>query len=127
MQEPINQEIPSRRLFYVVDGDGLEFAAITIEQIGGEWWVERSPFINTWRVKMGDEQVELIVDAVEKEDWVTLDKVDPEFLPWYCRECGCNYAADKWNTWRKYDDDDGSWLDSIRGRCPKGHERMIAD
>jgi len=53
---------------------------------------------------------------------------DLELVPSYCPQCKAIYCSKHWHCWDVFDDDDGSmWHDSIRGRCPHGHERMLED
>jgi hypothetical protein len=54
-------------------------------------------------------------------------ELDPECAPFYCQECGATYCGDHWDRWDVFDEDDRNWHDSIRGRCPRGHERMLED
>ena len=51
------------------------------------------------------------------------DAVIAAALP--CRTCSRTYLREHWTVWNAFDDD--GWHDSIRGRCPEGHERMIED
>jgi hypothetical protein len=53
--------------------------------------------------------------------------LDLEHVPTWCPVCGVTYCGDHWRTWLKFDDDEPSWMDSVRGTCPHGHERMIED
>lgn len=50
-----------------------------------------------------------------------------ELLPGYCPTCDAIYCADHWDHWVRFDDEEPGWVDSIRGRCPGGHERMLED
>ena len=54
-------------------------------------------------------------------------EVDPEFVPCFCPMCDASYCADHWTRWDVFDEDMPAWHDSIRGRCPRGHERMLED
>jgi hypothetical protein len=53
--------------------------------------------------------------------------LDLEYAPFYCPTCNLNYCAQHWTVWDVFDDDDPTWHDSIRGRCPHHHERMLED
>lgn len=53
--------------------------------------------------------------------------LDPEFAPFYCSACARSYCGDHWDRWDVFDEDVPDWHDSIRGRCPQGHERMLED
>ena len=52
---------------------------------------------------------------------------DPEFAPFYCPTCDATYCGDHWIRWDVFDQDPPNWHDSIRGRCPEGHERLLED
>lgn len=62
---------------------------------------------------------------VESGDAGALHAHDFEFASFYCPQCKACYCQGHWYRWDVYDDD--GWHDSIRGRCPKGHERMLED
>ena len=53
--------------------------------------------------------------------------LDPEYAPFYCPVCGTSYCAGHWDRWDVFDDEIPDWHDSIRARCPHGHERMLED
>jgi hypothetical protein len=56
-----------------------------------------------------------------------LFEVDAELAPWWCPECGACYCGEHWTRWDVFDEDEPAFHDSIRGRCPDGHERMLED
>ena len=60
-------------------------------------------------------------------DPAALHALDPELVPFYCPACGACYCGDHWVRWDVFDDDFPGWRDSIRGRCPRGHERLLED
>ena len=62
---------------------------------------------------------------VQSGDAAALHAHDFEYASFYCPECKACYCQGHWYRWDVYDDD--GWHDSIRGRCPKGHERMLED
>jgi len=111
----------------ILDAKGNKIATIWVTNRNGMLTLERSTFINEFsRVISVPESVQ-VEQAAAIGDWAALDSFDPELMPWYCRTCKCNFAEKAWHTWPKFDEDDPAWLDSYRGRCPNGHERMIAD
>ena len=63
--------------------------------------------------------------AAAAGDAAALFALDPELAPFYCPECRAVYCGDHWERWDVFDDD--GWHDSIRGRCPRGHERLLED
>lgn len=52
---------------------------------------------------------------------------DDELAPFWCPRCEAIYCGEHWHRWDVWDDDDPTWHDCIRGRCPQGHERMLQD
>ena len=53
---------------------------------------------------------------------------DQEVASFYCPSCHCCYCGEHWIRRDVFEEDDGfTWHDSIRGRCPQGHERMLED
>ena len=54
--------------------------------------------------------------------------LDFELAPFWCPECEAVYCGEHWRSWMEFEDDPWpAWLDSIRGVCPEGHERMLED
>jgi hypothetical protein len=116
----------TRRRFPVLDGAGLEIAALEIYQEQGHWWVERSLFVTAFRHIVDDKKIPALVRAIENHQWAALDSVDDEFLPWFCRDCGCNHAEEQWRISSIVEEDESGELNSRRrGTCPKGHERTV--
>jgi hypothetical protein len=70
--------------------------------------------------------VEPLRTALTRADARAVFSVDPELAPFYCPTCDACYCGDHWHR-RDVFDDDAAWRDSIRGRCPEGHERMLED
>jgi hypothetical protein len=69
----------------------------------------------------------LLREALTEGDAGRVFALDPEFAPFYCPQCEDSYCARHWERWDVFDDDLPAWHDSIRGRCPQGHERMLED
>jgi len=63
--------------------------------------------------------------AMQQVDAAALYAIDFEFAPCWCPSCSASYCHDHWDRWDVFDED--GLHDSIRGRCPQGHERMIED
>jgi hypothetical protein len=66
-------------------------------------------------------------EAIEHADVRRLFELNFELTPFYCPRCDASYCSDHWDWWDVWDDDLPSWRDSVRGRCPHGHERMLED
>jgi hypothetical protein len=65
--------------------------------------------------------------AIDAADVAELKRIDEEFVPFYCPQCEASYCEEHWSTWLEFDPEDPGWLDEMRGRCPRGHERRIHD
>jgi hypothetical protein len=65
--------------------------------------------------------------AVRGGDAAAIYAVDPEVAAFWCPVCAASYCGDHWTRWNVFDEDDPSWHDSIRGACPRGHERLLED
>lgn len=62
------------------------------------------------------------------EDPAQLHALDFELAPFWCPDCRAVYCGEHWRTWMEFEHDElPGWLDSIRGTCPHGHERMLED
>jgi hypothetical protein len=76
---------------------------------------------------VGGERLENLEAALGARDVPSLFALEPELTPFYCPTCGLSYCADHWDWWDVWDDEWIAWRDSVRGRCPQGHERMLED
>jgi hypothetical protein len=65
--------------------------------------------------------------ALEAGDVPGLYALEPELTPFWCPSCERSYCSDHWDWWDVWDDEWSGWRDSVRGRCPEGHERMLED
>ena len=68
-----------------------------------------------------------LYEALEQADVRRVFDVNFELTPFYCPTCDASYCSDHWDWWDVWDEDWPSWRDSVRGRCPHGHERMLED
>ncbi len=109
----------------VLTEDNEIIAEFTISDDCGKLAVVCTPFINEFAMELTPEQASFISTKLQNRDWEGLDKFHPEILPWYCRLCNKNYPEAVWRVFPRFEED--GWLDSYRGQCPYGHERMIAD
>ena len=62
--------------------------------------------------------------ALAAGDARALHAINREMVPFWCPTCHASYCASEWNTWDLFDE---GFFDERRGRCPKGHERMLLD
>lgn len=109
----------------VRDAAGAAVAEVVIRDVSGRHFVERTTFINSFSQEVSATEASAIRELALGNDWAALNDYDPEFLPWFCRACARNYPEHQWKVFPQFDED--HWLDSYRGICPYGHERMIAD
>jgi hypothetical protein len=65
--------------------------------------------------------------ALMARDVRAIFALEPELAPFYCPPCQASYCSDHWEWWDVWDDEWTGWRDSVRGRCPRGHERMLED
>ncbi len=110
----------------VLDIEGLSIAEITVREVNGRYYIERTLFINSFSREVDQLTATRIRKSALSNDWKTLHSFHAEFLPWYCPICDQNYAESQWQVRTIFEGED-NWLDSFRGICPRGHERMIAD
>ena len=105
------------------------FAATVILQRGDAGIeVIRRSFVGTLTQKVNEAQAVAIRAALDADfSAPALYALDPELAPFWCPQCGQSYCGAHWQTELVWDEDLPDWLDSIRGRCPAGHERMLDD
>jgi hypothetical protein len=65
--------------------------------------------------------------GVVARDAAAIYALDAELVPWWCPMCGTSYCGDHWIRWDVFDNEYPELHDSVRGRCPEGHERMLED
>jgi len=63
--------------------------------------------------------------ALDSGDARELFRANPDFAPFYCRQCQAVYCARHWTDvepiW------DGPFFEETRATCPKGHRKALAD
>ena len=71
------------------------------------------------------ERVQRLIEAGDIEG---LYGFDLEVASFFCPTCRLCYCGEHWSRYNVFDDEDGfTWHDSIRGCCPRGHERILED
>lgn len=68
--------------------------------------------------------MEEVAAALETGNAAALYALDREYTPFWCPRCDASYCRDHFQTYEVYDD---GFFDCIRGVCPEGHERTLAD
>jgi hypothetical protein len=89
--------------------------------------VRRTSFTSSLTSTVSGESFSELRSAIERRDPRALYRLDLEYAPFFCPQCEAVYCGGHWEKRDVFDDDDPSWHDSVRGRCPKGHERMLED
>lgn len=92
---------------------------------GGE--LRRESFTSALTSGVGAAQFEQVRSALAARDARALHAIDLEYTPFFCPRCDAVYCGAHWLKWDVFDDDDPGHHDSVRGRCPNGHERMLED
>lgn len=82
-------------------------------------------FVSCATTRLAPRLARRLARVVSRANAKALFRRDPEYAPFFCPECSACYCNDHWLRWDVFDDD--GWHDSIRGRCPTGHERMLED
>jgi hypothetical protein len=109
-------------VIYLCGKCGARAAEITVS--GGE--VRREAHTGVMFMPVTPELGQRIAAALW--DPAALLAINPELAPFWCPECAASYCEDHWRREMVFDDDPlPAWLDSIRGECPYGHERMVED
>lgn len=93
---------------------------------GGE--IIRDSFTSRLTLGVLAEDFERIRSIIFAGDIRALHELNLEVASFYCPDCAACYCRDHWVRWNVFDDEEGfDWHDSIRGRCPQGHQRMLED
>lgn len=88
----------------------------------------RRSFTSLFTYPVAADEFERVREIILAGDAARLHEFNLEVASFYCPECRAYYCGEHWAHWDVFDDDDGFfWHDSIRGRCPLGHERMLED
>lgn len=101
--------------------------AATVEIVGPEPRRElrRVSFTGTLTQPISPSTFERVRALLHPPDAAGLFALDPEFAPCWCPTCCAAFCGAHWDRVDMFDDD--GFHDSIRGRCPEGHERMLED
>ena len=88
----------------------------------------RESFTSRSTYRVSPENFEPLRTIVIAGDAQSLYEFDLEIASFYCSDCDACYCGEHWARWNVFDDEEGfDWHDSIRGRCPRGHQRMLED
>ena len=89
--------------------------------------LSRHSFTSAMVVGVAADQFEDVRRAIDMRDAKALYALDLEYAPFFCPRCNAVYCGAHWVKWDVFDDDNPRYHDSVRGRCPSGHERMLED
>ncbi len=106
---------------------GERAGSLVLEGRGRSAKVLRESFTSTLTLPVGPALRGPLRAALEAADARALYELDFELAPFYCPQCDAIYCGAHWQRWDVWADDHPAWHEEIRGRCPRGHERMLED
>ena len=106
---------------------GGQVGAVDVRSSEGLTRIRRASFTSVLTREIDAPGLPRLHAAVAAGDAAAVFAVDPELAPFYCPECDASYCGDHWERWDVFDEELPAWHESIRGRCPRGHERMLED
>jgi hypothetical protein len=119
---------PVARRSFACASCGNEAGLVALFERGDGGGITRHSFTSTLTLRVAAEDFERIRGIILAGDVRALHEFDLEVASFYCPDCGSCYCGDHWVRWNVFDDEEGfDWHDSIRGRCPQGHQRMLED
>lgn len=119
--------LPTSATFYC-SACSKQAGVITLSKVEDGYEVVRESFTSELTSQVSSSDMPNVSSAIKRECARDLFLCDFEYAPFYCPECDASYCSDHWVRHNVFDDDDGFvWHDSIRGRCPEGHERKLED
>lgn len=108
--------------------DGARAATVRLHGgAAGGWLVAVDSFVCMTQHRVPADVAAAVGRALAEGLAGELHAIDLEFAPFFCPVCAESYCGDCWTCFEVFDDDFPGWLDSVRGRCPAGHERMLMD
>lgn len=106
---------------------GKEAGAVRLHADDGHPEVCRESWPGVLYQRVSADAVGPFEAALGDGDVRALFALEPQLAPFYCPECDSSYCSEHWDWWDVWDDEWIAWRDSVRGRCPHGHERMLED
>lgn len=104
---------------------GRDVGWIEVDRASGVPEVVRVTFTGRLTQPAPEAVADRLAAAVQAVDAAAVHAIDPELAPFYCPQCDASYCGEHMQHWDVFDDE--GFHDSIRGRCPEGHERMLED
>jgi hypothetical protein len=106
---------------------GAEAGVIRVHAGGGRTEIRRESWPSVLILPRSPEALGPYEELIASRDVRALFELEFELTPFYCPSCDAVYCSDHWDWWVVWDDEWVGWRDSVRGRCPQGHERMLED
>ncbi|HEX6041588.1 hypothetical protein [Longimicrobium sp.] len=91
------------------------------------WMVEVESFVYRRFQRVHEPRAEALREHIARGDVQEIYVMDVAWAPFYCVYCNAVYCGACWRTEEIMDPDLPGWVDSVRGVCPAGHERMLSD
>lgn len=91
-----------------------------VSGVGGRLAVDGGPVSLTH----GLVPLDRVAVALGTGDAAELFALNREYAPFWCPTCRASYCSSHYRSWPVFDD---GFFDCMRGVCPKGHERRLAD
>ena len=106
---------------------GKEAGVIRFHREAGRTEVRRESWPGVLIQPVGGAMLAELEAALAARDVPAIFALEQELTPFWCPMCSASYCSDHWDWWDVWDDEWAGWRDSVRGRCPQGHERMLED
>jgi hypothetical protein len=87
--------------------------------------IRRVCFTSTLDVPVPEKTYEKLQEAIRQKSPQGLYNLNFEYAPFFCPQCNACYCGGHWNRRDMFDSNFSAWHDSIRGKCPQGHERIL--
>jgi hypothetical protein len=102
--------------------DGARAGAVALRETDG---VLRLEVDCPWgRLTFPQFNLVTVLDALSRRSAAALYALDHELAPFWCPACSTTYCGAHWDSWDVWDE---GFFDQTRGRCPRGHERMLLE
>src|SRR5687767_10928265 len=120
--------IPIAQRSFVCASCDHEAGHIALFEYDRGFEIKRDSFTSRLTLRVSAEDFQRIRSIILAGDMRALHELNLEVASFYCPDCDACYCGDHWVRWDVFDDEEGfTWHDSIRGRCPLGHQRMLED
>jgi hypothetical protein len=106
---------------------GKEAGVIRLHRAAGRTEVRRESWPGVLIQPVTDAMLAQLEAALAARDLPAIFALESQLTPFWCPTCGASYCSEHWDWWDVWDDEWTAWRDSVRGRCPQGHERMLED